>query len=296
MISLLITGGTGSLGRAIVSVIFKCRQFSKLDKIIIYSRDEHKQEQMYNEFKLWDDKGKLRFLIGDIRDKDRLALATQDVNLIIHAAALKIIPTAEFNPMECLKTNVLGTQNLIDVAINYPCIESRYVLLISTDKAVKPKNLYGASKLCAEKLFLAANNLVGQIKHTKFSVARYGNVANSNGSVIPAFQNQIKNNGQINITHPDMTRFWITLEDAAKFVLDSLSRMQGNEIFTPSMPSFKITDLATAFGATKQNIVGIRPGEKIHEEIIDDFTSDKNDWWLGVEELKTELSKLGVLI
>lgn len=264
--NILITGGTGSLGQALVAKLLPLPTYQK---IIVYSRDEHKQEQLKIKLK---DHPKLRFFIGDIRDKERLMLALNNVDQVIHTAALKIVPTAEYNPFEAIKTNVLGTQNLIDSCIYHKDVV-RKIIFVSTDKAVSPINLYGATKLCAEKLIIAANNIHGP-HGPKFSVVRYGNVANSNGSVIPLFKEQIKNNQQLTITDDRMTRFYITLDEAATFVLQSLERMYGAETFVPEMPSFKIKDLALTmmenYPPEKQwcTTVGIRPGEKLHEEII----------------------------
>lgn len=265
--NILITGGTGSLGNALVSDIISNPSF---ERICIYSRDEHKQEIMRAKFK---NNPKLRFFIGDIRDKDRLTLACKNIQLIVHAAALKIVPTAEYNPFEALKTNVLGAQNLIEAAIaNVQGIYPK-VLAISTDKAVHPINLYGATKLCAEKLFINANNIMGEYG-PKFSVARYGNVSNSNGSVIPLFKYQLSLGEQLTITHDQMTRFWITLEEAVELIKYSINNMHGREIFVPKMPAFNIKDLAMSmmsdYPPEKQwvKVIGIRPGEKLHEEII----------------------------
>ena len=280
--TLLITGGTGSLGHAIVEKLLQ--EKNTFEKIVIYSRDEQKQEQMAQKFKVFDLQNSLRFFIGDIRDKDRLRLAMHGVTHIIHAAALKIVPAIEYNPMECIKTNVLGAQNIIECAMEMPCPEKeKYVrgpgniikeiikqplkiMAISTDKAVSPINLYGASKMAAEKLFLAANNMRGP-DGPVFSVARYGNVAMARGSVIPLFQKQIAETGKVTVTDPSMTRFWITLKDAAKFVLDRLFDMKGSEIYIPDMPAFSVGDLATVMSG-EYSICGTRPGEKIHEELI----------------------------
>lgn len=278
--NLLITGGTGSLGYQIVHNLSISSEF---DKILIYSRDEHKQEKMAHDFRKND---KLRFLIGDVRDKNRLDLAMWGCTHVIHAAAMKIIPIAEYNPMECLKTNIIGTQNVIECAMTKaPC--TRKVLLISSDKAVHPKNLYGASKLCAEKLFIAANNLTGKYKSALFNVIRYGNVANSNGSVMQVFEKQWLRKEPFTITHEDMTRYWITLNDAATFVISKLDADTQGEVFIPKMPSFKITDLAKAFDETYGVVyIGIRNGEKLHEEIEEGVYSNQNDQWLDVNQLR----------
>lgn len=261
--NLLITGGTGSLGKALTKYILD-NNFCK--KICIYSRDEHKQELMSREFN--NDK-RLRFFIGDVRDKERIKLALNSIDVVIHAAALKIVPAAEYNPFEAIKTNVLGAQNVIDACIWNADIV-RKVIAVSTDKAVHPINLYGATKLCSEKLFIAANNIHGPDNGPKFSVVRYGNVANSNGSVIPKFQMQLRQNQPLTITDDRMTRFWITLEEAVQLVVKSLHMMSGGEVFVPDMPAFRVINLAAAITghAHAGKITGIRPGEKLHEEII----------------------------
>lgn len=271
--NLLITGGTGSLGQALIE---RYIQSPSLERICIYSRGEHRQEQVKELFSSHKNSDKLRFFIGDIRDKDRLSLAMQGIHLVVHAAALKVVPVIEYNPFEAIKTNVLGAQNLIDCCINNFKYNGHYtkVLAVSTDKAVHPINLYGASKLCAEKLFLAANNIMGLIG-PRFSVARYGNVSNSQGSVIPLFRRQLDNNQQLTVTHPDMTRFWITLEEAVKLVDFALNNMIGGEIFVPDMPTFNVNELALTMMESQyppervhSRIIGIRPGEKLHETII----------------------------
>ena len=277
--NILITGGTGSLGKAVVSKLLKLNTFQR---ICIYSRDEHKQEQVRAQF---NDDERLRFFIGDVRDKDRLKLALENIHYVIHAAALKVVPTAEYNPFEAVKTNILGSQNLIDCITNRDSfVMGKYpkVIAVSTDKAVHPINLYGATKLCAEKLFIAANNIKG-MNGPRFSVARYGNVANSNGSVIPLFQRQVADKTQLTITDDRMSRFWITLDEASDFVLRCLNAMYGGEIFVPQMPAFKIKDLALgmmqAAGYAPENqwckVIGIRPGEKLYEEIITEEETSK---------------------
>ncbi len=265
--NILITGGTGSLGNAIVESIIDNPTF---ERICIYSRDEHKQEVMAKKF----NSSKLRFFIGDVRDKERLTTACAGQHIIIHAAALKVVPTIEYNPFEAIKTNVLGAQNLIQAAIDNSYGTFPKVLAISTDKAVHPINLYGATKLCAEKLFIDANNIKGAFG-PRFSVARYGNVANSNGSVIPLFKKQLANKEQLTITHDQMTRFWITLEEAVGLVKFAIDNMHGRETFIPKMPSFNIKDLAVSmmedvYAPEKcwTRVIGVRPGEKLHEEII----------------------------
>ena len=259
--TILITGGTGSFGSMFVSHML---ENYNLKKIIIFSRDELKQFHMYEKFKKY--KNKLRFFIGDIRDKDRLDLSLRGVDFVIHAAALKQVPAAEYNPIEAIKTNILGAQNLLLSCINN---NVKKLVALSTDKAVNPINLYGATKLSSDKLLIAANNLSGN-NGTKFSAVRYGNVLSSRGSVIPIF-NKLKQEKQktIPITHPDMTRFFISKRSAVEFVIESLINMNGGEIFIPKIPSFKITDLADVIvQGCKKKIIGIRPGEKIHEVLI----------------------------
>jgi len=257
--NILITGGTGSFGKKYTEIILKNY---KPNKIIIYSRDELKQFEMAQKF---SDKC-MRYFIGDVRDKERLRKAMENVDIVIHAAALKQVPAAEYNPMECIKTNINGAQNVIDSAIENG-VEK--IIALSTDKAAAPINLYGATKLASDKLFIAANNLVGKRK-TRFSVVRYGNVIGSRGSVVPFFVNLIKNGvKELPITHKDMTRFLITLEEGVKFVFKNFERMQGGEIFVPKIPSMKIVDLAKALcPECKLKEIGIRPGEKLHEVMI----------------------------
>jgi UDP-N-acetylglucosamine 4,6-dehydratase/5-epimerase len=254
--NILITGGTGSFGKQFVRTIL---QNYKPNKIIIYSRDELKQFEMAQKY---NDKC-MRYFIGDVRDLARLKKAMQNVDYVIHAAALKHVPIAEYNPMECIKTNVMGAQNVIDA-----CLDNgvKKIIALSTDKAASPANLYGASKLVSDKLFVAANNLTGK-EEIQFSVVRYGNVLGSRGSVVPYFKRLIKEGASsLPITEPNMTRFWITLEEAVEFVLKNFNRMQGGEIFVPKIPSMKMTDMAKALAPNlKQEIIGIRPGEKLHE-------------------------------
>lgn len=254
--SILITGGTGSFGKKIIQII---SENYTPKKVIVYSRDELKQFEMQQTY----NKPYMRYFIGDVRDLDRLKKAMKDVDIVIHAAAMKQVPTAEYNPMECIKTNITGANNVIDAAIY---CNVKQVIALSTDKAANPINLYGATKLCSDKLFVAANNLVGT-NNTTFSVVRYGNVIGSRGSVVPFFNNLIKNDAkEIPITHEEMTRFWLPLEDGVKFVIKNLSRMKGGEIFVPKIPSIRVTDLATAMAPNiPQKIIGIRPGEKLHE-------------------------------
>jgi len=255
--SILITGGTGSFGRKYAQTLlsrFKPR------KIIIYSRDELKQYQMQQEFR--DDC--MRFFIGDVRDRERLAMGMSGVDYVIHAAALKQVPAAEYNPMECIKTNINGAENVIHAAL---ANNVKKVIALSTDKAANPINLYGATKLCSDKLFVAANNLVGNDRPTRFGVVRYGNVVGSRGSVVPFFLDLIKSGADhLPITDPRMTRFWITLQQGVDFVLDNFRRMRGGEIFVPKLASVRITDLAAAMApGMKTKVIGIRPGEKLHE-------------------------------
>ncbi|KZN13475.1 UDP-N-acetylglucosamine 4,6-dehydratase (inverting) [Marinomonas sp. TW1] len=254
--SILITGGTGSFGRQYVKTLLANYQPKRL---VIYSRDELKQYEMQQDF----DAPCMRYFIGDVRDKDRMTQAMRDVDFVIHAAALKQVPAAEYNPMECIKTNIHGAENVIAAAI---ANDVEKVIALSTDKAAAPINLYGATKLASDKLFVAANNMVGQGR-TRFSVVRYGNVVGSRGSVVPFFQKLVADGADaIPITHPEMTRFWITLPMGVDFVLKNFQRMQGGEIFIPKIPSVQIMDLAAAYAPnlpTKE--IGIRPGEKLHE-------------------------------
>jgi len=254
--TILITGGTGSFGKQCVETLLSQYQPKK---IIVYSRDELKQFDMAQKF----DSPLMRYFLGDVRDEKRLALAMREVDYVIHAAALKQIPAAEYNPMECIKTNINGADNIINVALEQG-VEK--VIALSTDKAVNPINLYGATKLASDKLFVAANNLAGGRK-TRFSVVRYGNVLGSRGSVVPFFQKLIREGAtEIPITDPRMTRFWITLNQGIDFVLKNFARMQGGEIFVPKIPSMKMTDMTEALApGVSHKMVGIRPGEKLHE-------------------------------
>ena len=259
--SILITGGTGSFGKHLIKTVLKQHQ---PERIIVYSRDELKQFEMQNSKIFANEKVLIRYFIGDIRDFKRLKKAMEDVNIVVHAAALKQVPATEYNPFEAVKTNVIGAQNVIDAAFE---ANVEKVVALSTDKAAAPINLYGATKLTSDKLFIAANNYKG--KHDiKFSVVRYGNVMGSRGSVIPFFLKQ-KENGVLHITDNRMTRFNITLQQGVDFVLQCLERMWGGELFVPKIPSYRILDVAEAVAPEcKQNIVGIRPGEKLHEEMI----------------------------
>jgi len=257
--NILITGGTGSFGKKYTEMILSKY---KPNKIIIFSRDELKQYEMAQSF---TDEC-MRYFIGDVRDENRVIEAMDEVNIVIHAAALKHVPVAEYNPMECIKTNIDGAQNVIKAAIKN---EVEKVIALSTDKASSPINLYGATKLASDKLFIAANNMVGKRK-TRFSVVRYGNVVGSRGSVVPFFKKLIEEGAiELPITDENMTRFLITLEDGVQFVLDNFERMHGGEIFIPKIPSMKMTDLAKALaGNLPHKIIGIRPGEKMHEVMI----------------------------
>ncbi len=258
---ILITGGTGSFGKHLTKSILE-RYNPK--KIIIYSRDELKQYEMEKEFQKFNNHEILRFFIGDVRDLQRLERAMQEVNIVIHAAALKHVPAAEYNPFEAVKTNIIGAQNLIDASISSP-VEK--VIALSTDKAAAPANLYGATKLVSDKLFVTANNFVGNYNKI-FSVVRYGNVLGSRGSVIPYFL-KIREDDYYPITHKDMTRFNISLDQGVDFVLQCLKNMWGGELFVPKIPSYRILDVVKAINTNaKIKYVGIRPGEKIHEEMI----------------------------
>lgn len=255
--TILITGGTGSLGKKLTRKILSTYSPKK---IIILSRDELKQSEMMQEF---PDEC-MRFFIGDVRDKERLYRSFEGVDCVIHAAALKQVPAAEYNPFEVIKTNVLGAQNIIDVSID---VGIKRVIALSTDKAANPINLYGATKLCSDKLFIAGNSYAGG-KSTRFSVVRYGNVVGSRGSVIPFFL-KMKDTGVLPVTDERMTRFWITLDQGAELVLNSFNRMKGGEIFVPKIPSAGIMDIAKALAPEcRTKIVGIRPGEKLHEVLI----------------------------
>lgn len=312
---ILLTGGTGSFGQAFAEIMLKKYN----PKIIrIFSRDELKQWEMEKKFNR--DK-RLRFFIGDVRDEQRLKRAMDGVHFVVHAAALKQVPMCEYNPFEAVKTNILGAQNVINAAIDH---NVEKVMSISSDKAVNPVNLYGATKMCMEKLFIAANAYVGDERRTKMSCVRYGNVIGSRGSIIPLFKEQ-KNRGTITITDKRMTRFWITLEDGVEFVIKSLEKMHGGEVFVPRIPSMKVLDFAEVIAeGCKIKSIGIRPGEKIHECLLTEdesrhtiefrdffiiepehpwwsgrlhkggrpleegfrYTSDKNDKWIKKENLK----------
>lgn len=258
--TVLVTGGTGSFGQKCVETLLKKYQPKK---IIVFSRDELKQFQMAQKFP--KTRFPIRYFIGDVRDKERLRWAFQEVDYVIHAAAMKQVPASEYNPTESIKTNITGSENIVAMAAECGV---KKVIALSTDKAVNPINLYGATKLCAEKLFIAANAFVG-LKRCKFSLVRYGNVVGSRGSVIPLFLKQKKEKKDVSITHPEMTRFWITLEHGVEFVLQSLMQMKGGETFIPKISSMKITDLAAFLAPEcKVRYVGIRQGEKLHETLI----------------------------
>jgi len=258
--NLMITGGTGSFGNHFVSYFLsKCISFNKL---IIFSRDEYKQYQMIKKYQHNKQFSKLRFFIGDVRDKDRLSVALNDVDFLIHAAALKQIDTAEYNPTEFINTNIIGSKNIIEVSMN---CNIKKVIFLSTDKACSPANLYGATKLCSEKLFIAGNNYSGK---NIFSVVRYGNVFGSRGSIVPLFTSEASKKF-FTITDKNMTRFNISLDDSCALVIEAFQQSLGSEIFIPKLPSYKITDLAKAIDPNRKiKIIGIRPGEKIHEELI----------------------------
>lgn len=262
--SVLITGGTGSFGKKFVDTIIK--KSPDIKRLIIFSRDELKQFEMAQNYQ---NNHCIRFFIGDIRDEQRFMKACEDIDVIVHAAALKQVPAAEYNPSEFIKTNILGAENVINAALKH---NVEKVVALSTDKAAAPINLYGATKLCSDKLFVTANNIKGK-RQTVFSVVRYGNVLGSRGSVIPFFLNKRKE-GIIPITHPEMTRFNITLEEGVDLVLFALDKALGGEIFVPKIPSYRITEVAEAVAPEcKIKIIGIRSGEKIHEEMITESDS-----------------------
>ena len=268
--SILVTGGTGSFGKKLINRLINPKY--KIKKIIVFSRDEFKQSEMKKFFEnlFTRDVHKLRFFIGDIRDFDRLSYASREVDYIVHAAAMKQVETSEYNPMECIKTNILGAENVVRVSIQN---KIKNVIALSTDKAVNPINLYGATKLASDKIFISANNIVGG-QDTFFSVVRYGNVIGSRGSVEPLFLELSKKNAKFfPITDINMTRFWLELEAGVNFTIDSFIRMKGGEIFIPKIPSVRIVDLAKSINSKmKHKVIGIRPGEKLHELLynIDD--------------------------
>ncbi len=324
--TLLITGGTGSFGKKFIRTVL---ENYKPKKVIIFSRDEMKQYEMACDPFFKEHEASLRYFIGDVRDGNRLEMATRETDYIVHAAALKHVPAAEYNPFECIHTNVMGAQNVVEAALKN---RVKKVIALSTDKAANPINLYGASKLCSDKIFVAANNLSGSIG-TTFAVVRYGNVVGSRGSVIPFFKKLIDEGAtSLPITSADMTRFWITLEQGVNFVLSSFDRMSGGEVFIPKIPSMNILDLAKAMAPDlEHHIIGIRPGEKLHEVMvtlddarrtIDDgdryiicpefafdgkeeqsrerlvsedffYSSDTNKEWLGSDELRALVTESG---
>ncbi|MDK2801333.1 MAG: UDP-N-acetylglucosamine 4,6-dehydratase/5-epimerase [Clostridiales bacterium] len=322
--TILLTGGTGSFGKKFCKIVLN--RYPDIKKLIVFSRDELKQFEMAEEFKHHP---KLRFFIGDVRDGNRLCRAMDGVDYVVHAAALKQVPAAEYNPIEAIKTNIGGAENVINAAIDCGV---KKVIALSTDKACNPINLYGATKLCSDKLFIAGNSYAGS-KETRFSVVRYGNVVGSRGSVVPFFI-KCREKGKIPITDPRMTRFWITLDQGVGFVLKCFEIMHGGELFVPKIPSMKVVDLAKAIAPNCDvEIVGIRPGEKLHEYMIsvDDarntleydeyyviqpqfhwwdarkyqeeqggekvpedfsYSSDKNDRWLTVEDLRRMIGEI----
>lgn len=276
--SILVTGGTGSFGKAFIKRVLS---IAKPKRMIVFSRDELKQYEMQHDL-AFQNQSALRFFIGDVRDRQRIEIALRHVDYVVHAAALKQVPAAEYNPFECIKTNVIGAENIIEACLSS---QVKKLVALSTDKACSPLNLYGASKLASDKLFLAANNLVGDAP-IRFSVVRYGNVFGSRGSVVPFFANLIDTNAKaLPITDPEVTRFIITLDQGVDFVLSSFLSMRGGEIFIPKIPSVKITDLARIMAPKlPQEIVGLRPGEKLHEAMItsDDgrYTVDLGDYYV----------------
>ena len=286
--SVLVTGGTGSFGKRFIKTVLEQHDVKRL---VIFSRDELKQFEMQQ----YLNSPKLRYFLGDVRDKERLYRAIDGVDIVIHAAAMKQVPASEYNPMEAIKTNIIGAENVVNVCIDQGVDR---VIALSTDKAANPLNLYGATKLCSDKLFVAGNALSGRHR-TKFSVVRYGNVIGSRGSVIPFFM-QKKAEGVLPITDDRMTRFWITLDQGVQFVLDSLTRMEGGEVFVPKIPSMGIMDVAKVVAPEcKTEIIGIRPGEKLHEIMItpDDAINTAEfeqhfviqpsaNWWDGAAYLK----------
>lgn len=286
--TILVTGGTGSFGKKFIKTVLE--KYPDVKKIIIYSRDEFKQFMMSNMPEFIPHKDKLRFFIGDVRDKERMMRAFEGVDVVVHAAALKQVPTCEYNPFEAIKTNVHGAQNVIDCAIDSGV---QKVVALSTDKACAPINLYGATKLCSDKLFIAGNAYCGS-KDTRFAVVRYGNVAGSRGSVIPFFQKLVEEGAtELPITDMRMTRFWLKLEQAVEMVLEAIEHMQGGELYVKKIPSMKMPDLAKAIAPNlKIKEVGIRPGEKIHEQMItkEDApnTIEFNDFYIILPQIDLE--------
>lgn len=294
---ILVTGGTGSFGKEFIRYVLKNYKPAKL---IVFSRDEFKQYEMSEEFNA-EKYPCMRYFIGDIRDIDRLEMAFRGIDIVIHAAAIKHVTVAEYNPFECIATNVIGAQNIVKAAITQ---KVNRIIALSTDKAVNPINLYGASKLAADKIFIASNAMSGQ-QDTRFSVVRYGNVVGSRGSVVPFFKKLIKEKSAfLPITDSAMTRFWITLEQGVNFTISSLEKMHGGEIFVPKIPSMRMTDLATAMAPNlKQKIIGIRPGEKIHEVLISEDearnTVDIGDRYIVypyIQSFSNNVAKLGTKV
>ncbi|PRY14427.1 UDP-N-acetylglucosamine 4,6-dehydratase (inverting) [Pontibacter ummariensis] len=264
--SILVTGGTGSSGKKFVEMVYE--RFPDVQRLVIYSRDEMKQYEMSQAFSQTKYHS-IQYFIGDVRDGDRLKRACEGIDIIVHAAAMKQVPAAEYNAIECIKTNILGAENVINAALDTGV---REVVALSTDKAAAPTSLYGATKLCSDKLFVAANNMKGK-RDIRFSVVRYGNVIGSRGSVVPFFLSK-RSEAVLPITHPEMTRFNISLKEGVELVFHALENHWGGEIFVPKIPSYRITDMAKAIGPNcRQEIVGIRPGEKLHEEMITETDS-----------------------
>ncbi len=293
--SILVTGGTGSFGRKLVETLLT--QYSPR-RVIVFSRDELKQFEMQQDPRFAKHDARIRYFLGDVRDPDRLMQAFRDVAYVVHAAALKQVPACEYNPFEAIRTNVLGAQHIIEAAIERGV---KKVLALSTDKACNPVNLYGATKLCSDKLFVAGNSYASG-RGTSFGVVRYGNVVGSRGSVVPFFLKE-RATGRLPITHPEMTRFWITLQQGVDFVIRSIGEQRGGELFVPKIPSMRITDLARAIGPDcKHEVVGIRPGEKLHEVMIsmDDarHTVDRGDHYVIEPEFPwwTEGARVGTAV
>ena len=322
-LTILVTGGTGSFGRAFTDIVL--REY-RPKRLVVFSRDELKQHEMRQLYPD-DDESPMRYFIGDVRDRDRLYRAFHDVDIVVHAAALKQVPACEYNPIEAIRTNIDGARNVVDAALNAGV---KKVVALSTDKAVNPVNLYGATKLCAEKLFVQSNAYTGTYG-TRFSCVRYGNVVGSRGSVIPVFLEQRKT-GRITITDPRMTRFWLTIQQGVRLVLQCMEQMHGGEVFVPKIPSMSLMDLAKAIAPDCEvNEIGIRPGEKLNEVLVSvdearhtleledvyviqpahpwwktepwpdakplpdgfEYTSDKNSQWLSEDELKQLVAELG---
>ena len=305
MNKILISGGTGTFGNALVRRLLSLTTGGP-SRIVIYSRDEQKQDVMAREF---DDSERMRFFIGDIRDIDRLTMAMKGVDTVFHAAALKVVPIGEYNPFEFVGTNVIGAENIVRASLQAGV---RRVVALSTDKCVSPINLYGATKLCAEKIFMAAHALAAG--DCLYSVVRYGNVVGSRGSVVPLFRKLAAQGKRLPLTDARMTRFWLTIDQAVDFVLSSMGRMQGREVFVPKIPSIRIIDLVTAMSKMEPEIIGIRPGEKLHETLLTEdeapyttiesdrfiirkdmsgtvpdpfrYSSDTNNVWLSAEQLR----------